>query len=169
MPVAVFDSGIQSTSTEVGARHLIPGIEPGGSRAGQPFKPALLIKDVVVEFANAARDSTADLDILVVLLKLSQESDLTPGLILPLAQMISGGPASAEHSALVLNTDPGRLLRGSVWAPMYVGLRVEETTGQFNAFQWLVTLSYETILVPWEEWFIMWDFLDNVVDNTREY
>ena len=50
-----------------------------------------------------------------------------------------------------------------------VGVRVVEANANLTAYDIDVHLDYERIDVPWMDWFIMWEFLDGIVDNEREY
>ncbi len=174
MPHAVFDVAQRAGAADVAARELIPGIAPGGSRAGQATKPALLIRDCWLEPAPGGASSllaAAGWHQMTYSLKLSQETDLTPGLLLPIACI--GGErreiSSVGQTDLGLNAMIHRLFhaQGTVWAPRVVGVRVEETGTAVTDFD--VHLDYEVVDVPWMDWFIMWDFLDNIVDNEREY
>ncbi len=166
MPHAVFDSGSQVSPTQISGRSLIPGIEPGGSRVGEPLKPALLINDVFAEVAAIDMGAGGDLKTARIGLKLSQDNDLTPGLVLPvLAYQTDLGAALAEGRGLQENL--GRVLRGTVWAPAYVGLNI--ITSNLTDLQVSVHLDYSVIDVPFWDWFVMWDFLDNITDDSTEY
>lgn len=171
MPHAVFNLGPQTTTADLAARSLIPGIAPGGSRAGQATKPALLIQDAWIEVVDIVPFQAADFNMATYSLKLSQETDLTPGLILPVGQL---GQANIEVTAvgqrIVGIRDMTRDLfhaQGTVWAPRMVGIHIEEV-GTINQ-DVDVHLDYQQVDVPWMDWFIMWDFLDNIVDNELEY
>ena len=171
MPHAVFNLGQQNATVDTGGRSLIPGIEPGGSRAGQATKPALLIKDAYIEIVDFV-DAGASLDYhnLSVYLKLSQETDLTPGLLLLLATIghePKEASAVARFSVNQLVMQYGDKIAGTIWAPRMVGVRFVE----IGDIQWDIDvhLDYERVDVPWMDWFIMWEFLDGVVDNERQY
>ena len=59
--------------------------------------------------------------------------------------------------------------QGSVWTPLWVGVRFSELAGALTSWDIDVHLDYEVIEIPWDEWFLRWEFLDNVVDNERQY
>ncbi len=170
MPHAVFNLGNRDATADLAARPLIPGIEPGGSRLGQATKPALLIRDAWIEVIDSPTTFGAtDFNMMTWYLKLSQETDLTPGLLLPIAQT---GFALQEVSAVgqrvyFLNIVKLFHAQGTVWAPRVVGVRVVEV----GSVGWDVDvhLDYDVVEVPWMDWFIMWEFLDGIVDNEREY
>ncbi len=97
MPVAYFDTGALTTSSDVGGRTLIPGVTPGGQFAGKN-KPALLIRDAWIEQVVDIVDAgvAADFERVMVFLKLSQELDLTPGLLLPVTNLVIQKTATAQ-------------------------------------------------------------------------
>ncbi len=166
MPHAVFDNGPSGATRDIGGRQLIPGVEPGGSRAGEATKPALRIRDAwleVIDFATLFANT--EVNVITIYLKLSQETDLSPGLLLPVGQVIGeqlSGIGTGSPTIIDLFH-----AQGTVWAPRMVGKR-EVEVGDVN---WDIDmhLDYEQVDVPWMDWFIMWDFLDNIVDNEREY
>ena len=169
MPHAVFNLGTQGATADLAARSLVPGVEPGGSRAGRPTKPALLIKNAYLQLIDEVHDATpSDFDGFNVFLKLSQESDLTPGLILFIAGagIGKGGAAQAFHSTILQPSNFPSV--GTIWAPRFVGIRIE-ILGGLDSVDVDVHLDYERIEVPWMDWFIMWEFLDGIIDNEREY
>ena len=172
MPHAVFNLGSQTATGDLAARNLIPGIEPGGSRAGRDTKPALLIRDAWIEVNDVTIVGAAnDFNGFQIYLKLSQELDLTPGLILPIAAV---GMERAESTAVGfasvgIDSMVREMFRaqGTVWVPRVVGIRLLESgTATLDAD---VHLDYERIELPWMEWFLEWEFLDGVIDNEREY
>ncbi len=167
MPHAVFSHGETTATTEAIARPLIPGVEPGGSRVGQATKPALLIRDCWVEPIDVNVTGGVGGNFMSYYLKLSQESDMTPGLLLPIA--VFGAEVDSEVAATGIKEVVKDLFRaqGTVWAPRFVGVRVVEVGAAIvNAD---VHLDYERVDVPWMDWFIMWDFLDGIADNEKEY
>lgn len=168
MPHAVFNLGIQAATIDLAGRSLIPGVEPGGSRAGQETKPALLIRDAWVEPIQINFDAVA-LHSLNVYLKLSQETDLTPGLILPIGAHASENVQATAVAVYHNNFTWLDLFRarGTVWAPRVVGIRL--VIAGFSGVDLDVHLDYEAVDVPWMDWFMKWDHLDNVVDNDKEY
>lgn len=173
MPHAVLDRINSAVDVNASPRSLIPGVEPGGSRVGQPTKPALLIKEAYWEPQRAQILSGADTDFsCVISLKLSQELDLTPGLLLPVASFLANrgqGDATGSWGA-DMPVDQVFRGQGSIWAPRVVGVRLEfEGGGTFNQFSGFMHVDYERVDVPWMDWFLMWDFLDNIVDDEREY
>ncbi len=172
MPHAIFNLGSLSASQEASPRTLVPGVEPGGQKAGRDFKPALLIQDCWVEPVSLAQGATITWESMTYSLKLSQEFDMTPGLELPIAvigseraQADATGTITAGAEALIKEMFHAQ---GTVWAPRFVGVRVVES-GSITGYDVDVHLDYERIEVPWMDWFLMWDFLDNVVDNQRDY
>ncbi len=153
---------------------LIPGIEPGGSRVGQSTKPVLLIRNVWFELTDLVPSVTVDFHHAVLFLKLSQEVDLSPGLILPIAgfghighNLKAGATDQPTVGAAYPVEQMGQHLAGTIWAPRVVGIRTLESGGM--NFTGVVHLDYEAVDVPWMDWFIMWEFLDNVADNARDY
>ena len=170
MPHAVFNLGSQTAAVDVGGRPLIPGVVPGGSRAGHPTKPALLIRDAWMQVNAFSTSAAVDIQGILVFLKLSQEEDLTPGLILPVGELTAstaGATANRVDSHIIRDTFHAQ---GTIWAPRVVGVRFEEPFAT-NLGDWDVDvhLDYESVDVPWMDWFIMWEFLDGIVDNEREY
>lgn len=172
MPHVVFDAmGLLSATARGDPRQLIPGIDPGGSRAGHATKPALLIKnawlepiDVNVAIALGTNQATYGLI-------LSQDQDLTPGLFLPIG---AWGEEYSEQSGVGrevhhLGSSFMNLWHasGTVWVPRFVGIFMNEV-GSVNT-DVDVHLDYERIDIPWMNWFIKWDWLDNVVDGQRDY
>ena len=59
------------------------------------------------------------------------------------------------------------MAQGSVWAPRVVGLRVDEQ-GSLG-YDVDVTLHYQVVMIPWWDWIVHWDFLDNVTNLSQEY
>ncbi len=167
MPVARFQPGNQSSSGDLVPRSIIPGIEPGGSRVGHPTKPALLIKDAWFQVQQLTPGSN-DYEEVNVWLKLSQEHDLSPGLLLPVGALMSYSEA-VSGSGVALQVDQrGDKIAGTIWAPRVVGMRLDG--GAFPSNVTIdVWLSYEQVNILWEDWFFRWDFLDNVVDNRSEW
>lgn len=173
MPHRVIATGSQtSTQDALASSTMIPGVEPGGSTAGKPNKPALLLKDVFLEVVTLDLTGTGGFNNARIFLKLSQDSDLVPGLILPIGQF-SGEWVTATAVGQNLEGGLGGVYhhlfhaQGTVWAPAYVGLRV--LIGGTLTVDVKAHIDYEVIEVPWMDWFIMWDFLDNVVNNDDEY
>ncbi|MEE9592363.1 MAG: hypothetical protein V3W28_02140 [Thermoplasmata archaeon] len=170
MPHAVFEPGNVSATADLTAmaRSLIPGVEPGmGIRnifEQRRMKRALLIQDAWLEILDVTSGIAADWNTVLVYLKLSQETDLTPGLILPVASIATEGDTTNMQA---MHVEQLFQAQGTVWAPRLVGLRVVEVGSQGVTVR--VHLDYEVVEVPWEQWFIMWDFLDNVTDNSLEY
>ena len=171
MPHAVFNLGVQSGSGNFRARSLIPGVEPGGSRVGQPTKPALLIRDAYCEIQDYTMLGATDFNGFRVYLKLSQELDMTPGLILPVAVIGAELDEADATGQNVLGTqqihDHIFRAQGTIWAPRMVAIRLEERGTAVLDVD--VHLDYEQVDVPWMDWFIMWEFLDGIADNERQY
>lgn len=166
MPHAVIDSGSQTTSADFGSRPLIPGVEPGGSRAGRR-KPALLIRQADVEFDLIDPDlSAAGPEALTVFLKLSQEQALDPGLILPVCELLTDTQTAV--GSVSANIRKNFMAAGTVWAPAWVGGH-GELAGGWTAYNVRIHLDYEVIMVDWRDWFVMWEFLDGITNNEREY
>lgn len=169
MPHAVFNLGALAATTEATARQLVPGIAPGGSRVGQPTKPALLIRNAWIELIDLTPADSDDFNMGTWYLKLSQEPDMTPGLQLPIGQIgnaISDSATAAAHPQDFIYRDLFKA-QGTVWAAQFVGVRLVEIGAVTIDSD--VHIDYERIDVPWMDWFVMWDFLDNIVDNEREY
>ncbi len=164
MPHAVYNLGNQNTSVDLLGRPLVPGVEPGGSRAGRDLKPALLIRDAWIEVIGQSTIGATGDELATYNLKLSQEVDLTPGLLLPVAQVRMSGNATNNED---VDVDDIFRAQGTIWAPRVVGVRLVEF-GSVN-LDVDVHLDYERIDVPWMDWLLMWEFLDGIVDNEREY
>lgn len=169
MPRIVFLTGVQSSSATVGGfRNLIPGVEPGGGRVGKS-KPALLITNAwgtIIDVVDAA--TTPDFQTARLFLVLSQEPDLTPGLWLLVAQMIVEKDGNAQGWTGVHQQDYGNTLGGLVFAPRFVGWGTVFTSG-VDSVDWNLYLDYEVVELEWMDWFLHWDFLDNVPDQSEEF
>ncbi len=169
MPHLVINTGDISATQEATPRTIIPGVEPGGSRAGRETKPALLIRDCYLELVDGAFLTASDFNQMTFYLKLSQEIDMTPGL-----QMLIGtigtaytqldGTGNSSSGDVVQNRFRAQ---GTVWAPRFIGVRVVEV-GTIN-MDVNIHLDYEQINVPWMDWFLMWEFLDGIADNEQEF
>ena len=172
MPHVVFDRLGSVTTTDRGdARKLIPGIEPGGSRAGQDFKPALLIKDAWLEPISVSVNTIGSYNAMTYGLILSNDQDLNPGLALPIGTY---GAEVAQVTAVGVLTYPVSSLyehlfraQGSIWAPEWVGIYHNETGTAATDVD--VHLDYEMVMIPWMEWFIMSEWIDGVTDGQRDY
>ena len=170
MPHAVFDLAAQTATNEGAQRNLIPGIEPGGSRAGRAMKPALLIQNLWAEVVRVQiQDSATDFAVVTYFLKMSQELDLTPGLQLPVVQIVGSHTAAGADAQGVQIIPLGQHFAGTLWAPRIVGVRALENAATLAIHHVLIHLDYQVVEVPWMDWFIMWDFLDNVVDNEEQF
>ncbi len=167
MPIKVFSSSQHSTGTTELATPLIPGVEPGGSRAGQPFKPALLIRDIQVQWQEFVPG--LDSDLVNAILVLSQEQDLTPGMHLDVSSAMAGATDTTLAASAAVVQKLERSHSGTVWAPAWVGIRGERSTGTMSTWRFRLLLDYEVIMIPWVEWFLRWEYLDNIVDAEREY
>ncbi len=167
MPVAMLASGSVGSTTSFGARRLIPGIEPGGSRVGQPMKPALFINDVWARFVELTDSgTTADFDRARVALQLGQEQSMDPSLLLYVAEAVLAKTATAN---LWNGIDVNQMFhaQGTIWAPEWVsGRAVLEGATAMNVD---LFIDYEMVMIPWVEWFVKWEFLDNVVNGRQEY
>ncbi len=172
MPHAIFSTvGEISSSQRIEARQLIPGVEPGGSRVGQPMKPALLIEDAWIEVVSFDFTGATDYNGYTAFLVLSQEPNLTPGFLMAVAEI--GGDISVASSVgrevWAVDSVVHSLFHehGSIWAPKYVGmLWSERGTAILDA---RVHLKYDVVMIPWVEWFVKWDFLDHVVDGEGQH
>lgn len=168
MPHVVFAPATRATTADVTPRPIIPGVEPGGSQAGKN-KPVLLIRDCWLEVRNLADTGvTVETQTIEVDLKLSKEQDLSPGLLLSVGRVHAAATATASLYNDV-NVEQVFAAHGTLWAPAFVGLRINFASGSPTAFQCFVHLDYDIVLVPWMDWFIMWEWLDEVPDNSREY
>lgn len=167
MPHAVFEMEPSGATVILGPRELIPGVTPGGQFAGKA-KPALLINDAYVQLHDMESAAAADVGSWVVELLLSQELDMTPGLLLPVADINIAQTGTAELIQAFKVEQHGHRLAGTIWAPRLVGVRVGEGTGG-TQIDVSVHLDYERIWLPWRDWFVHWEFLDGVSDLTREY
>ena len=165
MPHAVLGTeAVITTTGDFAARQLIPGVEPGGSRAGAATKPALLLREAWIEPITLGVTGAGIADSFSIFLKLSQEEDLTPGLLLPVGRITLAGDASNSNGYTI---DRFFMAAGTIWAPKHVGIRLVEDGA--CGLDVNVHLDYERIDVPWMDWFIMWEFLDGIVDNEKEY
>jgi hypothetical protein len=171
MPHVTFTTGRISSTSEFGARQLVPGIEPGskirGLRKARRFRPAMVIRQAYVQLEDIVTPASADIGVAFVELKLSQEQDLTPGLLLPVSQFVVGSTSTANLIQTIMEERLGDFISGTVWVPRFVGVRVG-ITGSIEIDP-TVHLDYDIIQVPWQDWFLMWEFLDNVRNNTREW
>lgn len=167
MPHALFNPGALAATIEVQDRPLIPGVSPGGSRLGHPMKPALLITGCSMK-VNRFDPAGGDAMWVVCYLKLSQEMDMTPGQLLRIGSVGGATLAATPEITGTVIQDDGHQLVGQVWVPRRVGLRFVLANGS-GAWDIDVHLDYERIMIPFMDWFIGWDYLDNVVDNDEEY
>lgn len=167
MPRAIFDLPGGSGNGSFGARHLIPGVEPGGSRVGQPFKPALLIRDAWIE-PLTLDIAAAGMDQLTVHLRLSQEQSLDPGLLLPIHSLGMRAITTTEDIVGIWDIPYGHKLAGTIWAASWVGIEIVVSVHLTVNVD--VYLEYEVIDIPWVEWFVKWEFLDGLPTGaTREF
>ena len=169
MPHAIFSTGTQTTTLDVRStsRQIIPGVEPGGSKVGQPLKPALLITDCWVEAVGFEPDFSVSGRVgFDVFLKLSQEESLNPGFMIPVAMVGLGWVQTAAGFSDTIVHDLFRQ-HGTVWAPKYVGVHLFEIG--VSVVDLHVHLNYEVIEIPWIEWFVKWDFLDHIPDLSGEF
>lgn len=167
MPHTHYNTGSQSANGDFAVRPLIPGVEPGGSRAGRS-KPALLIRNMEVSFLNVTPAfAGADFEEMRVNFKMSQDVDMDPGLVLRVADMylVAGGAATGGGQGLHVHKFD--YWRGTLWAPAYTAIQLR-FGGPTDADIDLM-LDYEVVQVPWQDWFIMWEFLDNVVNDEQDY
>ena len=134
-------------------------------------KPALLIKDATLTVVQDwDKGDQNDFSAIIVWLVLSQEIDLSPGLILPVGEIGSDNlnfDSSGNATTTLVINDLFKA-QGTIWAPRAVGVRVDEINS-VSSFQFDVALDYEVIMIPWWDWIILWDFLDNVTDLSMEY
>jgi len=169
VPHIEIGTGSQSATFDGFERQLIPGIEPGGSRAGEPMKPALLIQDAYIEIVDIATMHTEDFNQALYAIKLSQEQTLDPGLLLPLAQV---GTSVTEVSAVGQRVTPLGIkdlfhAQNTLWAAKWLGIRMfERGTIDIDVS---VHIDYEQVEVPFWDWFMMWEFLDRVPNNQKDY
>ncbi len=167
MPLARFDTGAAVTGDTIfGARSLIPGVEPGGSKVGQPLKPALLIKDC--DFILRTIDPDADQNDVLVTLELSKEQDMDPAQRLYVGSVhASSLDTTQEMNSLVVSQNFKD--QGTIWAPAYVSGRIFATAGFPTSVRVQVRLRYELVMIPWVDWFVAWEWLDNITTGDEEY
>lgn len=174
MPLAVFthlaDGSEVSATTVSPRRALIPGVEPGGSKVGQPLKPALLIVNAWVQVIDINLLSVNALNMATMDIVLSQEVSMDPQFVIPVAQI---GMQRTEETtvgftatSLVINNLFHE--HGSIWAPRFVASRIVEE-GTITEARIDLFLEYEMVEIPWVEWFIKWDFLDGIPHLSREH
>lgn len=126
----------------------------------------MLIRDMQVHIAEWDPTHTDADKIVDIGIKLSKSPDLDPGLILDVAKAISSGDATAGYQ-VALSQQNMDYWKGTIWAPRYVGLR--PAVNGFTAFRCFLHLDYERVFLPWRDWFVHWEFLDNINDNERDY
>ena len=133
-------------------------------------KPAMLIRDAWVDVIDWDVGIGSDFNGINIALKLSQELDGSPGLLLPVASYGNDVHQATNAGAFIQPLEPSLTFhaQGTVWAPRVVGVRVDEQ-GTFTAFQFNLFLDYEMIMIPWWDWIVLWDFLDNVTDLENQY
>ena len=171
MPHALFPmSGVIGGTTTAAVRQLIPGIEPGGALAGRDMKQALLIRDAWIEVIDL--DLTpGDYNQFTGYLKLSQEESLNPGFLIGVAQV--GARVlqidATGHIVHGLDSSIYKIFheQGSIWVPQFVGTYWAEQGDA--AIRATMHLQYEVILIPWMEFMIRWDWLDNITDNDEQH
>ena len=172
MPHAVFNLGSLAATTEAVGRELVPGLAPGGQFAGRDMKRVLLLEDCWVEPISLAQGATISYESMSYFLKLSQQNDMTPGLQLPIAVVGSERAQADATGSFTAGTHglihPMFRAQGTLWAPRLVGVRVVES-GSITGYDVDVHLDYQVVEVPWMDYFIMWEFLDGIVDNEKEY
>ncbi len=171
MPVLEIGTGLQTATTTVfqTMRQLIPGLQPGGSRVGQPMKPALLILDAWAEILNGSILDANTFNQFRIDLRLSQEQTGIPGLILPVASWTSQQAEATAVGRYAADLPLRQVFKnqGTIWAAKYVGVQlIEVGTATIDVS---VFVEYEQILIPFMEWFVKWDFLDHVIDNTKDF
>ncbi len=174
MPHTTFEMAaiIAADTPDIDTKQLVPGIEPGGSRVGMPTKPALLIMDAWIELIDVIHGAGGDdFNQFTGYIKMSQDQDMDPGIILPVAQV--GGQrqvvTAVGENIFGNNSVIYKLFheQGSIWAPKYVSAAWFEQGGM-SIFATL-HLVYEVIEIPWIEWFVKWDFLDNITNNAEAH
>lgn len=166
MPHVVFELGNLTVTQDRQARPLIPGVEPGGSRVGQPTKPALLLTGAAIVVNDISITDTAEFWLAHIDLKLSKDVDLNPGFLLDVGTIYGGVLGTAQHvSALEVNDE--FQARNTIWAPAFMGVRV--TLLNVASFNANIHVDYERVDIDWMEWFLRWEFLDNITDNDRDY
>jgi len=167
MPHIIFETGtLSATDDALGARPLIPGVEPGGSRVGAPTKPVLLLKEAYMVVNDLVVTANDEFWKVHVDLKLSKENTLVPGLLLDVGNVM-GGIATADNAASSMVQHDEFAARGTIWAAAFIGLRVELVN--VASINLGIHVDYEAVDIDWMSWFIRWDFLDNVVNNDRDY
>ncbi len=134
------------------------------------MKPALLILNAWMAINNFSTSAVADVQMVAVGLKLSQEQDLDPGLVLPVAEIIVG---NTEVAVSIFDSIVIRDMfhaQGTIWCPAWVGVRLAEpSTSKLTDYNVKVYLQYEVVQIPWVDWFLNWEWLDNIVNNEEQY
>ena len=120
------------------------------------------------EIGGFTTNAVADVGLIGVRIKLSQEEGLDPGLLLPVINMHVGVTATASLVQALEEERFGHHMNGTLWAPAFLGLNLVLGGNVATAFA-NVHLDYDVILVPWMDYMIMWDFLDNVVNNEFQF
>jgi len=131
------------------------------------MKAVLLIKriELVVGHATPASDA----DSVAFFLMLSQEQDLDPGMILRLGSIMMGaGDTTLENTAVDVQKVTDQWA-GSLWAPRFIGVSSARIIGSMTDWSYNVWVHYERVLVPFWDWFMMWELLDNVTDRQEEF
>ncbi len=168
MPHAVLNSGTQTADGVFDFRGLVPGVEPGGSRAGQPFKPALLIQDMWISLTAISTDTGLGDGQIRAFLKLSQEIGMNPGLRILIEELMVTQASGVADAMTGVTRKKFDYWQGRVYAPRFVALDVD-IRGNIDEFALGLHIDYQRIDVPWLEWFIMWEFLDGVTDSSVEF
>ncbi len=168
MPYSLWASGPITSNSKILPRQLVPGVVPGGQRAGGATKPVLLIHDAWARWLDFTdTGTTVDSDQAYVALLLSQEQSLDPAQVLYVEEVALAKTATANLWNQIRPRNVFRLHRGTFWAPKFVGIWV--VPGGATLVKVDVTVHYDIVDVPWRDWFMMWEWLDNVESINQEY
>ncbi len=103
-----------------------------------------------------------------VFLALSQEANLDPAQLLPIGQVHSLSEAVAGTGNAIQIDQRGDKIAGTIWAPKFVGIFMDGGNFPTNVTV-EVWLAYDMIDLEWMDWFFHWDYLDNVVNLTKQW
>lgn len=131
------------------------------------MKPAMLIRNAWAELVDFDV-ATEDYHALEVFLKLSQELSLTPGLLLPVALIMASAVGATNPNSISIEQQAQESIAGSIWVPKVVGITIVER-GAVVSYRVRVHVDYEMVLIPFMDWFLHWDWLDNITDGSLEW
>lgn len=124
----------------------------------------LLDLDCSLQSFDAA---TEDFHRLQVFLKLSQEPDMTPGLLLPIKTYLFSGVGATNPNAIAIDYH-ARAIVGTMWVAKYWAIRVHEA-GAVVEFAVNMTATFEVVPIDFNSQLLLWEQIDNVTDNEQDW